>query len=305
MSFGASIPVKEVLVGADFAASEESEAQRAISNSLDMDLINKYTLSYMLTSGDPVIAEAWSNCMLRNAGFYVWFGPRQGKATTVNVEFHSPKDRYQEFKVSDVQWSQIELSGGKRVMTPISNECLRPGRKYKSGDKCTSVLDSVESSSGVLLVVNGLQSSWWQFWGGTTDSSTAFLPPNMKWVPLTDRVVSRSLNPPVISSRSESYDKNGSRAYGLPEVCVDRAQVGGDSVSFIKSSASVVRDAPCQGSDGSCIPKMTAITDLKFCWSGEMVVDEKKSCTCTATGAINVLKSRWVPMTLVPAQATD
>lgn len=302
-SFGATIPIKGVLVGADFSEAEQSDVQRAISSSLDMELIRNYTLSYMLTSGDPVIADAWSTCMLKHAGFYVWFGPRKGAVTTVNVEFQSPDDRYQEFKVSEVQWSQIEINGSKREMTPIKGKCLESGRKYKSGDKCSFVLDTVESSTGMLLVVNGMQSSWWQFWGGTTDSATAFLPPNMKWVPSSDRVVTTLLDPPIISSESMKYWERGVRQ--LPRVCVERSKVGGDAVTFIRATAKSWAFEPCNGTDGFCAGSPVDVSGEKFCWGGSMRTDKDgNSCTCRVAAEIEVIKSRWQPVSLSPVAAS-
>ncbi|WP_431484636.1 hypothetical protein [Pseudomonas solani] len=302
-SFGATIPIKGVLVGADFSEAEHSDVQRAISSSLDMELIRNYTLSYMLTSGDPVIADAWSTCMLKHAGFYVWFGPRNGAATTINVEFRSPNDRYQEFKISEVQWSQIEINGRKRVMAPIKSECLRLGREYKASDKCSFVLDTVESSAGMLLVVNGMQSSWWQLWGGTTGSATAFLPPNMKWVSSSDRVVTTSLDPPVISSESMNYWERGVRQ--LPRVCVERSKVGGDAVTFIRATAKSWKFQDCNGSEGFCRASPVDVSDERFCWGGSMRTDRNgNSCICKVAAEIEVIKSRWQPVSLSPVAAS-
>lgn len=289
-SFGATIPIKGVLVGADFSQSEEREAQRAISSSLDMQLIQNYTLSYMLTSGDPVIAKAWSECMRDRGGFFVWFGQRQGAAAPVQAQFHSPTDREQSFTISDAQWTWIAINGSRQKSEPFNVSCLEPGRVYKAGDSCSFTLDSVDPAWGGLLVVNGKYATS----GGATQAVSAFVPPNMQWVVASDRVVSSQLNPPIFSSRAEQYDTGGSRAYQLPEVCIARSQINMPA-SFIRSSATTSTSGHCAGSDGACNGRVTSVTDEKFCWAGSMVVDRHKSCGCTVTGSINVFRSRWVP----------
>lgn len=199
-------------------------------------------LAYMLSSGEPVIANAWSTCMRERGGFYVWFWPRQGGAEIVSVEFQSPNDRDQKFKLSDVQWAGVALNGSRIEMSPIKAECLAPGRVYKAGDTCSFALSTVDASTGVLLVVNGKYTSK----GGTAYAVDAFLPPNMKWSSVSSRVVTSLLKPPVVTSKSKRYQKSGSVTYPLDEVCIDRAQIGGNSVLFVASTAQTSPSAHCR-----------------------------------------------------------
>lgn len=282
-SFGASIPIEGVLVGVDFTQNEAKDVRRAINQSLDKDDIQQHTLDYMLVSGDPVIADAWSKCMASSSGLFVWFSERKRNSAILNIRFQARENPATKFKIDEVTLSTLKRGTEPAPKDIPTNKCLKVSEQLKSGDSCQIEIKTSSGSEELLIVMNGHLSG-----EGVKLGASAFLPSNMKWIKESDYFDSRTLKPPLLADVSQNY-WNRSVQSGAP-VCVTSKEL--NNAIFVAPTATSTGTIICDG-DGACYGGGTSVTDTKFCWSAT-VYTHYNSCTCTAAGSINLIRSRWV-----------
>ena len=283
-SFGAVIPIYGVLVPVDFSEQEASDARRAISESLDRDDIQQHTVHYMLASGDPVIADAWSKCIDHSkGGLFVWFSERRQNSAVLNVKFRSAENSTTTFRISEISLTGLKYGNQptKRSL-PANNACLFIGKVFKSGDDCAIEVPVASAGESLSLVTNGEFSK-----GGNARSSVAFLPHGMKWIRSSDAIYSNQLKVPLLAEVSSSYpdEKHGA------SVCLQRSTIG-KNITFIKPMVDSVPTVSCPG-DGACWGVVDSKTDESVCWHA-FVKTHYNSCQCLVAAKIGIIRSRWV-----------
>ena len=283
-SFGADVPIYDILVGADFSQQEASDARRAIAESLDRDDIEQYTVHYMLASGDPVIAEAWTKCINSSkGGLFVWFSERKQNSAVLNVKFRSEENPKTTFSVASISLTALGFGKQPSSRTLPQNVCLYVGKAFKSGDECAVEVATTSSGESLRLVANGRFST-----GGNTRPAVAFLPHGMKWIKSSDTIYSNKLQPPLIAEVSRGYP--GEEGWGT-QVCISRTAAGTGG-TFIKPSVQATALATCPG-DGACWGAIDSVTDDSVCWHS-FVHTHYNSCQCLSAAVIGIIRSRWV-----------
>lgn len=283
-SFGAVIPIYGALVPIDFSEQEAYDARKAIIESLDRDDIQKHTVHYMLASGDPVIADAWSKCIDHSkGGLFVWFSERQQNSAVLNVKFRSSESSNTTFTISEI--SLTGLKYGEQPTTrslPANNKCLFVGKKFKSGDECAFEIPVASAGESLSLVANGAFGK-----SGNTSYNVAFLPHGMKWIRSSDTIITNTFEKPLLAGVSTDYPNEMQG----PPVCLKKSSIG-NNITFIQSLVDTIPTVSCIG-DGACWGVIDSKTDESICWHAS-VKTHYNSCGCLVAAKIGIIRSRWV-----------
>lgn len=279
-SFGVSIPIEGILVGAEWSEKNYNEYQEAVRRTLNMNTIEQHQLEIAVSSGDPTIAAKWAECMKKGEGaLYVWFTANNATTATVSVFWNGGS-----FNPKQVEIESIQSEPARQWTSKNTNKCLYPKKKLRSGDTCQFTVTLPKSTDDLVLTVNGKSES-------APASAAAYLAPRLVWVSRSILLDSRTETSPNLQYSTASSER--SVETGSP-TCFDAKKIG----KGIPLGSTFLPDTvhgSCWG-NGYCVTK-SAITLDKVCWQAEVHPDGRHaSCGCYSYGKITVLLAGWYPV---------
>ncbi len=161
---GAGIPFGEAVMGTlDYSEGDFEEKRAQVRDVLSTNFSSASSLNFAMSSGDPVIVDAWSRCMSERGGF-------------IKIEI--------ERRSADIVGLQISWNAGNSTVTSATLRddiyvgdktvlqgayCLEKGTELMTGAPCPVLVKLDNSSDSLLVSVNS-----------DAGSETAFVPPRMR-----------------------------------------------------------------------------------------------------------------------------
>lgn len=151
---GANIPIGEVVLGANYSEEQYNAKKQQIEQSYFNQITASRELDVAVTSGDPEIIKAWSQCMDSRGGLSVRFKPVSGSDTDVFlvIEYHRQGTKYFDTLAKDVQLP-------KGVVVNSGDDCLKAGKQIDLGNPCPVSLTFPDAKTTAAIVVRGEASS--------------------------------------------------------------------------------------------------------------------------------------------------
>jgi hypothetical protein len=277
-SFGANIPIDDIMVGVEWNQKTYEEHQEAIRRSLDFNRVEQHELEIAISSGDPVIAEKWADCMKNDqGGLFIWFVPQNAKTAVMHVYWNGGK-----FKPGPLQITSIK-SEPARTWSRRTSNCLWVGRKYDSGRGCQEPITLLSSTADLVVTADGK--------GSASGDSSAYLGPRLGWVsrviPLESRIEHEEKN-----QYARSSGQAGQTSVPGSTACLSKEQIG--NAIPLASTFKIDPHYPyCYGA-GHCEAR-TAITHEKACWQA-FAFPVGASCGCNIYASVSGLLSGWYPV---------
>lgn len=172
-SLGMGIPLGEAVMGSlNYDQDQYNAMKRSIDQTKFKRVEMRNELSTMLSSGDPGVLSAWTQCIVKHGGgLSVRFEPLSARQARVVIEYNSQGTQH---------WARLASHVAiKGIATEhISNpECFKRKRKIVAGSPCRSTINLPDAVTPLSIDVNAEQGS-----------ASAFLPARIRLVEQRERV---------------------------------------------------------------------------------------------------------------------
>lgn len=147
---GATVPVGDLLIGANFNQNDFTERRRQIDSTYFSQVNQTREIDVALTSGDPEILRAWSSCMNEKGGLAARFETITPTEVYLILEFRAQVGRAEERLTQDVA-----LPAGVTVRAGESRDCITTGRVLKHREPCAVILSIADPWQTVSVIAHG------------------------------------------------------------------------------------------------------------------------------------------------------
>jgi hypothetical protein len=305
-SFGAQVPIGEVVMGRlDYSEGEFNAKRAEIEKTLFRQSTSSRELDVSMVSGDPEIIRAWSECKRNRGGLAIRFQAQTPRLVRMIVEYFPEGTRTRVKLANDVLLVNDNGDGGPDVVTVLSgDDCLKAGLEIAVGAPCEATL-RVEARTALLASARTPEKG-----------ASAYLPPRLKaevresvfpfdpscnGVPAdlgkeagtANMAAFRKRCPDRILSVAAPRQRAGDQA----TVRLTDAQIA-EGYRFLRASARLTMQVP-YGNDhrgNHCTNEIISVTDREFTYKIDAISGghANASVVCKVNPFIKMQQMEWV-----------
>lgn len=287
-NLGFGVPVGEIVLNGDYNEETFRQKKADIRKELSNTLTSANEIDVALVSGDPVIANAWADCMKARGGYVsLRFEPVSATQAFAKLSWVAGPAGTQTGVASTTLDEDVTLPTGATFASGSS--CFRSGRVLSSVSPCVATINLSNASQDLAISVNTPHGS-----------AQAYLPPRLTLI--------RETKPysfaPSDAFRASAFrqDKRESHKIDLSEELIQQGW------RFDPSAATATIQVNQQGHwVHKCDdPKVRADSfsffyDFHLFASGRNSPERNVSIVCTLRPEIKLTRDRWVPVGSAPS----
>ncbi len=270
---GFGIPLGEYFLSGNYSQNQFEERARQFRSALNLSQISSNELSVALASGDPIIVNAWRECMNNKRGMSARFTVVNSREAVLTIEYFGFGGINTASLTEDIRFPQgVTIRSGQ--------QSLRANTRYESGVSRDITLDLPNGSLSFSATVNS-----------NRGSSRAFLPRRL-------RLVEETRPFPILDGNGAAFRKVDacyscsifpSHSVLLPSILSE------EGWEFLASSANgnVMPDRAVDG--GACNNPNVSVTSVQAVFSYWLLNNNSGQAQgCAMSPTISIRRFRWV-----------
>ncbi|SEP51205.1 hypothetical protein SAMN04487843_1461 [Methylobacterium sp. ap11] len=281
--FDANIPLGESIVGIGATSNDQKRKKEEIDQKFYTSITSSQMLDLALTSGDPVIIDAWSKCMSKKGGLSLRFIVNNSKSVTAIVEWFIPVGTSQ---------SYVTISQNARIPPEVDLEnsdltCFEKGKTIRAGAACKSNIRLKDAASPINLVLKAEYNS------DPVEDADAYLPPRLREVVSRKQFDFSSSSQCAEFKKANIWVKKGTINKQF-SCMIDQEMFPGWSFD-LKSFEVIPETIGVAGKDSACNvhDQRGSVYELNYSIGAYSAVDGTQSCGATAK--VEIIKNDWIP----------
>jgi hypothetical protein len=272
---GFGVPIGEVVLGGDFTREQFNEKKRDLEKENFQSITSNREIDVALTSGDPIIIAAWTDCMRSKGGLSLLFEPTSPTEVFATLEWYSMAAVTETTLDEDVNLPEGSIFSQGAA-------CFKKGRTLKASGKCQAVITLPNALATLAIAVN------------TPHSSTrAYLPRRIELRKEVKNYPITSAN--VLYAEAFRTNKKPKDAIKLSD-----EQIAGGW--FLDVSSANLNLETIRALDGNYRKKRQIVLD-SYTFEYELEAEGNRNgrgrnstVVCRLTPSIRLIRERWVPM---------
>ncbi|MGU3558570.1 hypothetical protein [Methylobacterium radiotolerans] len=283
MSFGANVAIGKLVLGGNYTEDEFNQRKSEIRQAFNVQLSSSKLLDLSLTSGDPGVIGAWTQCMSQSGGLALTYEIDNSTSVRAVLEWYPPPKSGQ---------GSVTLSEDVSLPTLVDVEhssvsCFKKGRELTARAPCTAVLRLKDPSSTATLV------AYAEHAGTAVSNAVAYLGPRLK---------------PIEEIKPFDFDTSPDcKKFRMSEVAAKENQISlylscgigsllNEGWTFDVGSLKIIgTEVSSPGHGSNC--RFTKEQETPFGLGYTNRADSRVGGTqiCRADATVNIKRQRWVP----------
>jgi hypothetical protein len=260
LSHDGSMEWAGITFGGKFNKNDVKKYLDEVRTKLDLTTLSNNESSAVLASGDPVVVQAWTSCMLRHGGLGMRFEAQSPTKAVLRIEWYA-------YPVASGVSTETKLKNDILIPPDVKvvqgNECLKKSNPLRDKIPCSVNLEFKSGADDLLLTANA-----------TLGTVTAYLPPRRilvaqrePWRPQPGELETVGVYAFADDTRSRSSCLSPKKDWSFVEATMEAR------ANFISGNSSHSR----------CTAELKPLSTTYLCFNARMVPDVSGDNRCSAT----------------------